>query len=439
MTAPTANRPRPSRRTFLKGVATAVAAPYIVPASALGLDGATAPSNRITLACIGVNGRGTANMKSFLNHADAEVVAICDVDQAHRERAQRTVQSRYASDRPSYTGCDTYNDFRDVIARDDIDAVMVGTPDHWHALIAIAAAKSGKDIYCEKPISKTIAEGRAVCDAVRRYGRIFQTGSQLRSSRNVRFACELVRNGRIGKLHTIRTYLPPGTTCGPQPEMPIPPGFDYNLWLGPARWAPYTARRCHHTFRYVSDYAGGTMTDLGAHDNDLAQWGNGTEHTGPVEIEGTGQFPPDGFFDTAMRYEVHYTYANGVTLICSTDPYPAGTGVRFEGTEGWVYTRTAINAEPQSLLETSIGPNEIHLYQSNDHHRNFLDCVKSRKETIVPAETGHRSITICHLGNIAMKLGRKLSWDPDRERFKDDPEADRHLLSPMRAPWRLEA
>ncbi|NIA13815.1 MAG: Gfo/Idh/MocA family oxidoreductase [Nitrospiraceae bacterium] len=435
---PTTNSGRYSRRSFLKGAAAMAAAPYIVPASALGLDGAVAPSNRITMACIGVNSRGTGDMKSFLNHADTQVVAVCDVDKAHRERAKRIVETRYAKNRSGYTGCDVYNDFRDVMARDDVDAVMIATPDHWHALIAIAAAKAGKDIYCEKPISKTVAEGRALCDAVRCYGRIFQTGSQLRSVRNVRFACELVRNGRIGKLHTIRTYLPPSPSCGPQPEMSVPQGFDYDLWLGPARWAPYTVRRCHRSFRYVSDYAGGTMTDLGAHDNDLAQWGNGTEHTGPVEIEGRGEFPRDGLFDAAMRYEVRYTYANGVTLICSTDPYPEGTGVRFEGTEGWVYTRWAINAEPQSLLETNIGPNEIHLYKSEDHHRNFLDCVKSRKETIVPAETGHRSITICHLGNIAMKLGRKLRWDPDRERFKDDPEADRYLLSPMRAPWRLE-
>ena len=436
---PVRSRKRVSRRDFLKNAGAAFCAPYVVPSSAFGLAGTTAPSERITMGCIGLNGMGTADMSAFLANRDCQVVAVCDVDAAHRERARKTVQDHYArvSSSGTYKGCDAYNDFREVVARSDIDAVCIGTPDHWHVLISIAAAKTGKDVYCEKPVSKTIAEGRALCNAIKQYGRVFQTGTQLRSSRNVRFACELVRNGRIGKLHTIRTFLPRGPAVGLQPVAPVPERFDYDMWLGPAPWRPYTPKRCHFSFRYISDYAGGTLTDLGAHDNDIAQWGNGTQLTGPTEIEGHGEFPQNGLYDQATRYEVHYGYANGVELICSTDSNPQGIGVRFEGTEGWIHTRQGIHAEPKSILSSEIGPNEIHLYDSVNHQRNFLDCVKSREQTICPAEVGHRSSTICHLGNIAMRLGRKLEWDPEREGFVNDPEADRMLLSPMRGPWRL--
>jgi len=382
---------------------------------------------------------GTSDMQAFLGCPDCQVVAVCDVERVHRERAKKMVEHQYAAERQAgtYKGCDAYGDFREIIARDDIDAVMIGTPDHWHVPISIAAAKAGKDIYCEKPLSRSIAEGRALCNAIRRYGRVFQTGTQLRSLRNVRFACELVRNGRIGKLHTIRTFLPAGTSIEPQPAMPVPDGFDYEMWLGPAPWAPYTAKRCHFYFRYVSDYAGGPMTDLGAHDNDIAQWGNGTEQTGPIEIEGKGEFPRDGLWDTVMTFKVHYRYANGVELICSSDPNPQGTGVRFEGTDGWVYTRSGIDGEPKSVLKSFIGPNEIHLYESANHQQNFLDCVRSRKDTICAAEIGQRSSSICHLGNIAMRLRRKLQWDPEKEQFVNDPEADRMLLAPMREPWHV--
>ncbi len=426
-----------TRRTFLKAAVATVAAPYIIPGRALGLDGATAPSNRITLACIGVNGMGTADMNCFLGLGDVQVVAVCDVETAHRERARKAVDEHYAAEKASgtYKGCDVYNDFREVVSRADIDAVCIGTPDHWHVPISVAAAKAGKDVYCEKPLSRCIGEGRQLCDTIKRYGRVFQTGTQLRSTRNVRYACELVRNGRIGKVHTIRTFVPAGSAIAPQPEMPVPPGFDYNLWLGPAPWAPYTEKRCHFNFRYISDYAGGVMTDLGAHDNDIAQWGNDTERTGPVEIEGVGEFPKDGLYDTVMKLKVHYRYANGVEVICSSDPNPQGVGVRFEGTDGWIYVRGSMDASDPAILKSEIGPSEVHLYDSNNHQRNFIDCMRSRKETIASAEIGQRSSTICHLGNIAMKLGRKLRWNPETEQFIDDPEANRLLWAPVRAPW----
>ena len=446
------SRVRISRRDFLKSAAaTTIGVPFIVPSSALGGAGAVTPSNRITMGCIGVGGQGIWNMKAFLSKSDVQVVAVCDVNEnsdysdyyyggaAGREPARQIVQSYYAADKPAgtYRGCAVYNDFRELLAREDIDAVLIATPDHWHVLISIAAAKAGKDIYCEKPLSRTIEQGRVLCETIKRYGRVFQTGSQLRSTRNVRFACELVRNGRIGRLHTIRTFLPAGGAIGPQPVMSVPKGFDYDMWVGPAPWQPYTEERCHVNYRYISDYAGGQLTDFGAHDNDIAQWGNGTELTGPVEIQGRGEFPQDGLWDTATTFKLYYKYANGVRLICSTEQYPSGTGVRFEADEGWVYVRGNIDAEPSSILTSKIRPDEVHLYHSDNHHRNFLDCVKSRKETIAPAEVGHRSVTICHLGNIAMKLGRKLQWDPEKERFVNDEEANRMLSCAMRGPWRL--
>jgi len=433
-------RTKITRRDFLKGTAGLLGVPFVVLPSAIGLGGTSSPSNRITMGCIGINEMGTVDMTGFLKFSDVQIVAVCDVDAIHRRRAKELVERQYGADsaRAGYQGCAEYNDFRDVLARDDIDAVLIATPDHWHAPISIFAAKAGKDIYCEKPFSRSIAEGRVLCDVIKRYRRVFQSGTQLRSENSARFACELVRNGRIGKVHTIRTCVPRGRAIGVQATEPVPAELDYEMWLGPALWAPYTKARCHFTFRYISDYAGGVMTDLGAHDNDLAQWGNDTEHTGPVEIEGKGEFPKDGLWDTAISFEVRYKYANGVTLICATrDIAKMDQGVRFEGSDGWVYARSSIDAKPKSLLTSRIGPDEIHLYRSSNHHRNFIDCVKTRGDTIAPPEVAHRSTTICHLGNIALKLARKLRWDPANEKFVGDEEANRMLSRAMRSPWRL--
>ena len=428
----TSARPRKgrsiSRREFLKGssvAATAVAfAPIIVPSSVFG---ASAPSNRITIGSVGVGGMGTSDMKGFKGNPNAEVVAICDVDAGHRKEACKIA------------GLDTkssYNDFRELLARDDIDAVVVAAPDHWHVPLSIAAVRAGKDVYCEKPLTLTIAEGRALADEVRRYGRILQTGSQQRSSDNFRFACELVRNGRIGKVHTVRVGVPGNNrTCEPTwtPE-PVPEGFDYDLWLGPAPWAPYHHQRCHYEFRFLLDYSGGQPTNWGAHHLDIAQWGLGMDNSGPVEIVGNGEFPTSGLFTTATKVCFEATYANGVKLICQT----GGSNTRFEGADGWVdVSRGDLKTLPESLKKEIIGPDEIHLYQSRDHKQNFLDCIKSRKDPIAGAETGHRSATLCHLGNIAMLLGRKLKWDPDKERFINDSAADSMLARGMRAPWRL--
>jgi predicted dehydrogenase len=410
------------------------------------------------MGCIGVGGMGTNDMREFMSYEDVQIVAVCDVVEGSREYghwyrngwkgnylgrvpAQKIVEDHYGrkNGTGSYKGCGAYVDFREVLGRDDIDAVTIVTPDHWHAVMAIAAAKAGKHIYCEKPMTLTIAEGRAMVEAVRRYGVVFQTGSHERSNGKVRFACELVRNGRIGKLERIIAPLGPNNRENPvgwQP-MPVPAGFDYDMWLGPAPWAAYHKDRCLYKFRFIRDYSGGQTTNLGAHSLDMGQWGNGTDDTGPVEVEDMGgRFPREGLFNTATRVDFRARYANGVELICRTDP-AKWTGVRFEGSEGWVEVGKRFETHPESLARSVIGPDEIHLYESSNHQRNFLDCIKSRREPAAPVETGHRSATLCHLGNIAMLLGRKLRWDPVKERFLNDEEANRLLDKGRRAPWRI--
>jgi predicted dehydrogenase len=444
--------PAPTRRQFLGHAA--LAAPLALPAAALGDGDRPAASKRITLGVVGTGNMGLGDIQGFLGDKRVQVVAVCDVNTesagywnggvAGREPARRLVEKHYAEEKKSgtYKGCAAYADFRDLLARKDIDAVVISTPDHWHAIPVVMACKVGKDIYCQKPLSLTVAEGRAMSDAVAKYKRVFQTGSQQRSDRNFRRACELVRNGRIGKLHTVRCGLPGGrpdygkTGDRKKPE-PVPKGFDYDFWLGPAPKKPYAPARCHVNFRWIYDYSGGQVTDWGGHHPDCAQWGMGTVHTGPVEIRGAkATFPPDPLWDTATDFYFEAVYANGVKLIVSNKEKG---GVTWEGSEGWVWAdRGKQDAHPKSLLKSEIGPKEIHLYKSDNHYRNFIDCVISRKETAAPAEVAHRSITICHLGNIAMRLGRKtLKWDPEKEKILGDDEAAKMLSRPYREPWTL--
>lgn len=435
-----------SRRDFLKAstvVGASLALPYIVPASVFG---DAAPSERITVGCIGVGRMGTGDLNEALGFKQVQVVAVCDVDSNRVKNAQKRVESYYR-DRgvaAGYHGCATYGDFRDLLARDDIDAVQISTQDHWHALPAIEAAKRGKDIFLQKPMSLTIQEGRILSDTVKRYDRVFQIGSQQRSDARFRQACELVRNGRIGKLHTIKIGFGTDPGTGPQPVMPVPKELNYDMWLGPAPWAPYTEMRVHPQKGYgrpgwlrITDYGAGMITGWGSHHNDIAQWGMGTEYTGPVEIEGYAEFPKDGLWDVHGPFHIEYTYANGVKIICA-DNKENKQGVVFEGTEGSVYVRRGhIEAQPASLLEETIGADETKLYVSNNHKGNFYDCIKSRAKTVAPAEVAHRSCSVCLLGQIGMQLGRKLRWDPDAEQFVGDPEANRMLSKPMRSPWQL--
>jgi predicted dehydrogenase len=426
-----------SRRDFLRRTVAATSAgaalPYLVRPSALGKGGTVAASERITLGMIGTGGHGRdMNLRSFLSHKDAQVIAVCDVDRSQSNIAKEMVSKQYGNQ-----DCAVYSDFREVLARPDIDAVMISTPDHWHVPIAIAAAKAGKDVECEKP-TLTIEEGRRLVETMKRYNRVFQWSTEDRSVDVYHRMCELVRNGRIGKVHTIKVGLPSGPAEAGDPKpMPVPDGFDYNMWLGPAPWAPYTKGRCHWNFRWIFDYSGGMLTDWGAHLLDGAQWGNDTEHTGPVAVEGKGVFWRDGLYNTAKDFHIEYTYANGVKLIVDS-----GTpSLRFEGSDGWIGNhgwRAKLQAQPASILSSVIGPDETHLYTCpQGEQRNFLDCVKSRQECYFPPEIGHRCFTIAHIGNIAMLLGRKLQWDPQAERFPNDDEANRMLGRATRSPWQL--
>ena len=432
---------RPSRRTFLKKALATAAAPAIVPASVLGLGARTAPSDRIVMGCIGVGNQGGSNMRAFLSLPEVQVVAVCDVDAARRENARNTVNEAY-SNAADYKGCDTANDWREIIARDDIDAVSIGTPDHWHALQAIAAAETGKDIYCEKPLSLTVADGRETVDTVHRYGRVLQTGTWRRSRPAVRRACELVRNGYIGELKAVHVGLPKGYQIRgdinlEHPILPVPEGFDYDLWLGPAPWAPYTPGRCHFNFRWLRDYSEGYISDWGAHYYDVAQWGMGTDRTGPVRVEGVATFPEDGLYDAAITHRFEFSYADtAAKLISFTTDDGKDWGMRFEGSAGWLYVESdRIMGEPESMLDAVIGPDEIRLYDSPNHHQNFVDCIRSRGETAAPVEIAHRSASVCHIGSICAILGRDLDWDPHAETFPSDPEANRLLARAPRLAW----
>lgn len=431
------NKKKISRRQFLKrasGItAGAVTFPYFVSSSALGQAGRPAPSDRIVMGCIGMGGQGTGDMRGFLGKKEAQVVAVCDVDKGHRDQAKKIVDEKYGN-----SDCKTYIDFREVIERKDIDALLLALPDQWHSIPAIMGARAGKDMYAEKPLARTIREGRAICDAVHRYGRIWQTGSWQRSVGHFRRACELVRNGRIGKVNKVEVGLPTGGGGGNNPVQPVPEGVDWDFWLGPAPWVPYRGVM-HWDWRWIMDYSGGQLTDWAGHHIDIAHWGLGLDRTGPVEIEGKGVYPKDGMYDVPTQYKFTCKYADGLTMIVANDrQLPKGMGAMWYGEKGWIHVnRGGLNAEPKSILEEVIGPNEIKLYNSRDHTQNFLDCVKSRKETITPVEIAHRSISVGLLGEIAMLTEEKLQWDPEKEIFLNSDKANRLLSRPMRAPWHL--
>jgi predicted dehydrogenase len=418
--------------------AAGVGAPWIVAASSLGRADVPAASERVTVGIIGTGGRGMAHVQGFVH--ESQVVAVADPYRQRRTAAKQYIERHYADAlaKGTYRGCSAYNDFRELVARSDVDAVSICTPDHWHAVPAIAAAASGKDVMCEKPLSATLAEGRAVCDAVKRYGRVFQHGTQRRSEKQFALACELVRNGRIGRLHTVRVSAEPSHATPYDPPAAVPSGFDYDLWLGPAPWSPYSPRRCVTPWwYYIADYTIGFVAGQGVHFTDVAQWGMEADDTGPVEIEGRGVIPKDGLCDTATEWHVEMTFANGLRLIYDDDrAFPMG--VVFEGTEGKVNALCGgLSTEPQSLVTTQFGPGEVRLQRPRWHVADFVHCVKTRGPTAAPVEAAHRATSLCHLTHIAILTGRKLKWDPVRERFPDDAEANRYLARAMRPPWDL--
>ncbi|MGI8906631.1 MAG: Gfo/Idh/MocA family oxidoreductase [Candidatus Sumerlaeaceae bacterium] len=445
-----------SRRSFMKaGIAFGV--PLFIPSSVLGRGSATPASERISLGFIGVGcqGQGHLNGNAFTNvpggfigKHEVQVRAVCDVDSGHRNQAMDIVNSHYGN-----MDCAAYNDFRELLARDDIDAVVIAAPDHWHAPIGIAAARAGKDVYCEKPLAHNIAEGKAVVEAVRQHGTVWQTGSQQRSWKAFRDACELVRNGRIGTLKQVRVGLPEGgETDIPVTSSAPPPGFDYEMWLGPAPWAPYCEKRCHVAFRNNSDYAHSAIGDWGGHHIDIAQWGMGTDRQWPVDVEGEGSFNRHGLYNNITRFRFQCRFANGLNLIVEdSGKHPQALngktftrcwadinmGVLFEGTEGWVHVnRGGMDVFPDNIATSPVRSSETRLYHCDDHRQNFLDCIRTRREPISPPEITLCSIGIGYLGLIAMKLQRPVQWDPQKEMFIQDPQADRLLSREPRAPWR---
>jgi myo-inositol 2-dehydrogenase / D-chiro-inositol 1-dehydrogenase len=443
-----------SRRRFLAATGAAagaeLAVPAIIPASALGADGKVAPSNRIGVGMIGLGRQAVAyNLWPFVESSDAQVVALCDVDRWRLRFdspfvAQKAKQRKY--DLGALKDCFRTTDFREVLARKGVDAVMITTPDHWHVPIALAAIRAGKDVCCEKPIGLCIAHGRILADAAANAKCVFRTDSEMRSTWHR--AVSLVRTGKIGQLKTVRTVVPCWNPPLPmQPTMPVPPELDYDMWLGPAPAAPYTEQRVHPR-RHVSltydrpgwygnrAYCDGGICNWGYHPLDSVQWGNDTEHTGPVEIEGRGEFPPiDGLWNVILSFDLRYRYANGVELFFKS---AEDVHIRFEGTEGWVCAWLSpyrIEAEPKSILTAEIKPGEFIPAPKNEK-LDFLECVKTRGQTLEDAEVGHRSSSVAQLGYIACQLGRKLKWDPGAERFTGDDEANRLLcLPPGRAPW----
>ena len=434
-----------SRRSFLKRCSLAGAASGL-PAWFIERDLAEAaltrtlsPNDRPGIALVGCGGQGRADASLAKRHGD--IVAVCDVDAKHADAAAQ--QFSEGGKTP-----DKFDDFRKVMERDDIQIILTTTPDHWHSLINVAAAKAGKDVYAEKPLTLTVDEGHHVISAVRKSKIVLQTGTQQRSSARFRLACELVRNQRIGQLKQITVWLPAGLREGPFATKPTPGELNWDFWQGQTHKVDYVPQRCHQTFRYWYDYSGGTMTDWGAHHNDIARWAVGLD--GPVSIEGTPSTQPiAGGYTAFSDYEVTYTYANGVRQTVKTthdDTIYGGVvnengqrnGLKFEGSNGWIWVnRDEITASDDALLSAPLPASATRLYVSNDHMGNFFDCVRSRKLPVADVETGHRSASICHLGVIAMRLGRKLNWDPAREKFTGEGahDADKMLAREMRKPF----
>jgi len=432
------------RREFLKQVplaaAGAAAFPSIVKASVLGRNGAVPPSDRIVMAGVGFGMQGPGNMRNFLQKNEVQWIAVCDLDDEHLNAARDTVNKRYDN-----KDCAVYKDFRELFARGDLDAVSLAIPDHWHAILSITALQSGLDVFGEKPLTHSLREGRALCNAVKRYGRVWQTGSWQRSTDNFYRACELVRNRRIGKILGVEVGLPQGHydfagTFGQETIEQPPPGLDFDFWLGPAPAQPYCKARVHMNWRWNMDFGGGQLVDWIGHHLDIAHWGLGFDTTGPVEISGRGEFPTTGIYNSPTRYWVDALYADGTPIVIAGGYPEIQSGTKWIGELGWVWVdRGAFESQPAHLVNEIIGPNEIKLCRSRDHFQNFLDCVRSRALPIAPCETAQRSASVGHLGVIAIETGRKIRWDPATESILNDPAAERLLSRSYRKPWQVPA
>ena len=436
----TPSRMKTSRRRFLQTTAAAsavFAAPYIIPERAFGAN------ERVNLGFIGVKNRGMQNAEGFTivgksaGKLPTNCAAICDVDSNVFASAVKAVEK--TGHKPKVFG-----DYRKLLERKDIDAVVASVPDHWHALITMDACRAGKDVYCEKPLTLFIAEGRKMVEVARQTGRVVQTGSQQRSDDRFRQACELARNGKLGKLKTVLVGIPKPNyppLDKAVPDSDPPSELNYDMWLGPAPWHAYNANRVHYNFRFFWDYSGGQMTNFGAHHLDIAQWGLGMDSSGPVSVEGTATFPKEkDLCEVTDTCKLTYTYANGVTVVLGQQQKDVPDQVTFIGEKGKVHvTRKDITSDQPELLKAEFGSGDTRLEVSKDHYQNFLDCIKSRAKPICDVEVGHRSATVCHLGNMAVRLGRKIQWDPVKEQVVGDAEAAASpmMTRPYRAPWKL--
>jgi predicted dehydrogenase len=417
-----------NRRRLLKTVArtsAAVAVPCFVPGAALGMNGAVAPSQRIVVGGLGLGGRGRADLGSLMNNPDVQFVAICDVQKSRREQVKKMVDAKYDNN-----DCQLYSDMHEILARPDIDAMLIATGDRWHTMTSITAARAGKDVYCEKPCSMTISESRALSDTFRQYGRIYQAGTQRRSIGNFIFAADLIAKGKLGKLHTVHANTrPPATKHDWLPAEPLPPKevCDWDRWLGPCPWRPYNRRYVQGGWRGFFDFHGGGILEWGAHTVDLCQWAAQKDHTAPVKYvpEGSG---------------VNCTYADGLKLVMRDGGWMGlGTcSVRYEGDEGWIETGdTGQFAIYPESLRTEQTVFEMRGTDPSTHIRNFLDCVKTRKPANSNSDVAAQSHVVCHAAYIAWQLGRELTFDPVQEQFVGDEQANRMRSRAMRAPWRI--
>jgi predicted dehydrogenase len=457
-----------NRRRFIATAGAALVLPLILPGSAIGMARRSRPSNRITLGVVGWGLQGPGNTKSFLFEDDCQVVAACDLDKNHLQQAVDAINEHYQN-----KDCKAYHDYREMMARDDIDAVMLAVPDHWHALVATEAARRGKDIYGEKPLAHTIAEQQAIVRAVQKYNIIWQTGSWQRSVSTFHKAAEIVRNGLIGAVTHVEVGLPsghhdfagtepalmeklaslpekvespdevvPGTPAWNLAVTPPPPELDYDRWIGPAQMEPYIAQRVHMDWRWNYNTGGGQLLDWIGHHGDIAHWGLGFDRSGPSEVEGHGDFPPaHAIWNTSTKYRIELKYPQNITMTIAGGHPDIREGTKWIGTDGWVWVnRGGFEASnPQWAHYKDLPDNlaTIKLYKSRNHQRNFLDCVKSREPAIAPVETAHHSAIPGHLGLISMLTGRKIRWNAGREVIIDDPEASKLLTRKYRAPWKL--
>ncbi|OFX54342.1 MAG: hypothetical protein A2066_03015 [Bacteroidetes bacterium GWB2_41_8] len=429
-----------TRRSFLRNslsmVAGTMVLPHIIPSSAMGMNGVVPPSDRIVMGSIGVGSQGVSNMRGFLKFKEVQYVALCDLDANNLEKASAMVNKYYNN-----SDCRKHKDYREFLEKEKLDAVCISVPDHWHSIAYVAAANKKIDIYGEKPLARSIGEGQQIVKAVQKNKIIWQTGSWQRSIANFHKGAELVFNGRIGKVDRVEVGLPNAVKLVGMPSVKeVPAGLDWDFWLGSAPKVPYRGV-CHWNWRWILDYSGGQLTDWAGHHIDIAHWGLGLDRTGPIEVSGEGVYPASGeLYNVPMEFDFDCKYKSGVVIrVANSSRLPHGMGVTWYGENGWIHVDRGdkITASKPELISEELGANKKALYKSNDHTANFLECIRTRKETITPVEVAHRSISVGLLGEIAMTTKQKIQWDPEKEKIINNAEASKMLMREFRSPWKI--